>query len=568
MRSRLFFLLVAGLLAASATPRAQQPTLEEIISRVNQAEGTLITNMRNFRPLVEVYIQNLTPDDQLGMVPIQDTYILGRFDWKAGPRLEALSGVKGTARPPIGALKSSDLEYIPDGFAAMASPDWDLLNLARYEFKLVRREFVGEARTYVIDVKPLKDLNDGFAGRIWVEDRGYNIIRFNGINRRIERALFRRKLSFHVDSWRTNVLPGLWLPSYAYCEESELKEAGLVGKKTRFKSYVRMWGYDPQKAQGNDQFTSIEIAEPSVRDSAGPDGQLSPVLSQRRWEDEAEANVLDRLLKGQLLATPGDVEKVLETVLTNLQVTNDITLDREVGARVLLTSPLESFTVGHTIVLSRGLIDVLPDEASLAMMLAHELAHIVLGHALIDTQFSFADRMMVSDADLLRTLSVRRNAKEETEADAKVVEMLKNSPYKDKLADAGLFLRMLAVRAKQLPNLIQPHIGDHIAADGQMMRLTELMQQSPELSLERLDQVAALSLGARLVLDPWTTRLELLRTATKPTSIREKVPLAVTPLTPYVKYAQIAADTVPAATPVAVPVEPAISQPAVAQAPK
>ncbi len=147
-----------------------------------------------------------------------------------------------------------------------------------------------------------------------------------------------------MDSWRTNVLPGLWLPSYAYCEESELKEAGLVGRKTRFKSHVRMWGSDPQKAQGNDQFTSIEITEPSVRDSAEPDKQLSPVMSQRRWEDEAEANVLDRLLKGQLLATPGDVEKVLETVLTNLQVTNDIRLDREVQARVLLTSPLQSFT--------------------------------------------------------------------------------------------------------------------------------------------------------------------------------------------------------------------------------
>ena len=29
-----------------------------------------------------------------------------------------------------------------------------------------------------------------------------------------------------------------------------------------------------------------------------------------------------------------------------------------------------------------GMIDVLPDEASLAMILTHELAHIVLGHHL------------------------------------------------------------------------------------------------------------------------------------------------------------------------------------------
>ena len=77
-------------------------------------------------------------------------------------------------------------------------------------------------------------------------------------------------------------------------------------------------------------------------------------------------------------------------------------LERPLQSRILLTSPLESFTVGHTIVLSRGLIDVLPDEASLATMLAHELSHVALGHQLIDTKFSFADRLMVPDGECCR----------------------------------------------------------------------------------------------------------------------------------------------------------------------
>lgn len=51
-------------------------------------------------------------------------------------------------------------------------------------------------------------------------------------------------------------------------------------------------------------------------------------------------------------------------------------------ARVILTSPLETFSVGSTIIVSRGLLDVFPDEASLAMVLSHELADIVLGHNL------------------------------------------------------------------------------------------------------------------------------------------------------------------------------------------
>jgi hypothetical protein len=203
---------------------------------------------------------------------------------------------------------------------------------------------------------------------------------------------------------------------------------------------------------------------------------------------------------------------------------------------VLLTSPLESFTVGHTLVLSRGLIDVLPDEASLAMALAHELSHVILGHRLIDTKFSFADRMMIGDAELLETIAMQRDAEEEAEADRKVVELLQRSPYTDKLESAGLFLRIVAERAQLLPELIHPHVGDHVS-DKADERLTELLTRAPELQPRNLTQVPALPIGARLVVDPWNGRLELLRSAAAlPGSIREKMPLAITPLTPYLKY--------------------------------
>ena len=92
----------------------------------------------------------------------------------------------------------------------------------------------------------------------------------------------------------------------------------------------------------------------------------------------------------------GEVDKILMTVVNNLEVTNNIDLPRPVRTRVMLTSPLETFSVGNTIIVSRGLIDVLPDEASLAMVLSHELAHIVLGHNL-GSKYAFNDRMLFSD---------------------------------------------------------------------------------------------------------------------------------------------------------------------------
>jgi len=515
---------------APETPQTAELKVDDIIERMNKAERGVIVRMRMYQPLMEVYIQNVTLDEQLGWVPTADDYFLGQFHLGETPALLPLSQVK----------KARGVQYSPDGFAAMALADWHLLERSRYDFKYVRREFLGEARCFVFDVKPLHDSREGFLGRIWVDDRDFNVIRFNGINRGTDQLLsrfFRKTLSFHVDSWRTNVLPGVWLPSYVYSEETDLNSAR--SSAVRFKSQTRIWGYRAQTTEKSEPQTTIRVDEPNVTDATESTVQLSPVLSQRQWEHEAETNVIERLENVGLLSPRGDVDGVLETVLNNLVVTNNLTLERPLQCRILLTSPLESFTIGHTIVLSRGLIDVLPDESSLAMMLAHELSHVVLGHPLIDTKFAFADRLMVADAVLLATLQFRHSAREESAADEKVIELLRNSPYKDKLADAGLFIQAVHQRAHQLPRLIQSHIGDHVVENGQAIRLAEVAQHAPALAPASLDQIPALPLGARLVVDAWSGRLTLDRAPAVPlASIREKVPLAVTPLMPLIKYAQ------------------------------
>ena len=528
-RHRLTPLLLLGLLAATSAPAVAQTspaaTIDQTIDRITQAETELIGRVKDRRPIVEAYIQEIAAEKDGVQLPIVDAYVLGRLEWKDGPVLALMADPRRTDK-----TASERRGYIPDGFASMAAPDWKPIDKGRYEFKFVRREFLGEVRTIVFDITPRQNKNDGFSGRIWVEDRGYNVVRYNGVNRNVKGPRFRKRINLHVDGWRVHSGDGTWLPAYVHCEETGLdkQEAGGV-----VRSQVKLWGYNLAKADDTQQFTSIQIE--SVSD-ATDQSQLTPVASQRRWEQEAELNVVERLEKAGLLAPAGDVERVLDTVLNNLQATNELALERPVRARVLLTSPLESFTVGHTLVLSRGLIDVLPDEASLAMALAHELSHVVLGHRLIDTKFAFADRMMISDVELLDTIAMHRDAKEESEADTKVVEMLDRSPYKDKLASAGLFLRIVSERAGLLPELIHPHVGDHVSAKSEH-RLNELMTRAPELNARDLAQVPALPIGARLVVDPWDGRLELLRSAAAlPGSMREKMPLAITPLTPYLKY--------------------------------
>ena len=154
-----------------------------------------------------------------------------------------------------------------------------------------------------------------------------------------------------------------------------------------------------------------------------------------------------------LLAPEGDVDKILQTVVNNIEITNNIELPRPVRTRVLTTSPLETFSVGNTIVVSRGLIDVLPDEGSLAMVLSHELAHIVLGHNL-GSQYAFNDRMLFSDEGTYQNLGFKHIPEEETAADKKAIEMLKASPYAQKLETAGLFIKALQARAPQLSSSV------------------------------------------------------------------------------------------------------------------
>ena len=50
---------------------------------------------------------------------------------------------------------------------------------------------------------------------------------------------------------------------------------------------------------------------------------------------------------------------ILQTVVNNIEITNNIDMPRPVRCRVMLTSPLETFSVGNTIVISRGLIDTI-----------------------------------------------------------------------------------------------------------------------------------------------------------------------------------------------------------------
>jgi len=510
--------------ATPAPPQATAKTMDEVVDRIVNNENRVYGQISKYQPLVETYIQNLKPDKDLGYTPAGDKYFLGRAQFTKGVELISLSDTSGKGKKiftGIGNFFSFAMQYLPDGFLQMIFIDTNGFDKQHYKFDYVRREFLGEVRCLVFDVTPRPKAGKGrFLGRIWVEDQDYHVVRFNGAYGGGGHSSW----YFHFDSWRTNVQPNLWLPSFVYSEERELHYA--LAKKLDFKAQTRLWGYNLGHAAQEQELTKVLVETP-VQDETKNANDLTPVQAQRSWDRQAEDNVVDRLQRIGLISPKGEVDKVCETVVNNLEVTNNLDIDPDVRCRVMMTSTLESFTLGHTIVLSRGLVDVLPDEASLATMIAHELGHIVLGHRL-DSSYAFFDQLLgVQDKDTFRHFGFARTQEEESAASAKAAELLAKSPYNNQMASAKLFLAALDARQKEIPNLISPHLGNRVL-------FADLKITAPATVDKKAQTITALPIGGRVKLDPWNDRLELLKS--KPignVAEREKMPFEVTPFMPY-----------------------------------
>jgi hypothetical protein len=519
---------------AAASQAEQSSATSQVVDRIVARENQLVDSLHKFKPRIEFYLQGLRSDRELGTVPTQDEYFLGRLQFGKVigessflPEPRLISRVLGHMKDPLPLFPSN--RYIRAlGYGVVM--DDRPLDREHYHFEFVRREFLGEVRCLVFDVTPREHAGAvRFRGRLWADDKDYSVVRFNGTY-----APAPRFGSYHMDSWRQNVQPGLWLPVYVYSEESDPYHDVPT---YRFRAQIRLWGYDLKGAGHQEEFTQVLVDAPSaVHDSSEATNDVSPTESQREWQREAESNALDRLEKAGLIAPEGEVSKVLETVVNNLVITNHLDNLPPVHCRVMLTYPLESYSIGSTIVLSRGLIDVLPDEVSLAMMLAHELAHISLGHPM-ESRYAFNDRLSMRDEDVLRRLRFDLSSQDEAAADKKGIEFLRNSPYKDKLNSAGLFLREMAAQAPRTPKLFGARLGNQLVRHHELIRESELMSAAPELKPRQVDQVAALPLGSRIRVDAWTGRVYLMKTkAVSLLAAKEKRPLQITPLFPSEKY--------------------------------
>ena len=142
------------------------PEQSALVEKAIGQEKVLIKAIQEHTPLVETYIQDTRPDVKLYQVPIDDQYTLSRVDFGKGffdktyePRDKAKHGFfKGSFAAITGLSKALGLDkrftYNPTGFMQMMFLDPTSFDQQHYVFSYVRKEFLGQVRTWVFDVHP------------------------------------------------------------------------------------------------------------------------------------------------------------------------------------------------------------------------------------------------------------------------------------------------------------------------------------------------------------------------------------------------------------------------------
>jgi hypothetical protein len=538
VRSKISLLLIS-LCAFSAQAKqpvvkpgaALSPAQSALVDRAINNEKILAKELQKRTPMVQTYIQNMKSDPALSLVPSSDKYILSRVDFDKsfhadGYRNKAagwsLPHPRTAALDTLSKALGLGVQYLPTGFMDMMFIDPDSFDRQHYDFGFVRNEFLGNVRTEVFDVIPHKKVGSGrFTGRIWIEEEQGNVVRLNGIysgNDYLDLPHY-----FHFDSWRTNLQPGLWLPAAIYVEESR-----KVDSFPDLRAQTTFWGYSLRIPTRDSESATIRIED--VTDESDGAQDVSPLEAGRAWVAQADANVLDRLVQAGVLAPPSDFDQVLETVTNNLIIGNKLELPTAIHCRVMLTAPFESLAVGNTILVSKGLIDVLPSEEDLAAILSFQLAHISMGHH-VDTRYAFNDRLLFPDTSTFQRITMNHSASDDSLAAKKAMEFLNNSVYHDRLANAGLFFAQLEARAKELKALTTPRLGDSLLDTNGTPWLAELTKNSPKLDTDNLQQIAALPLGSHLKVDGWDDKVSSLNA--KPMTVLnagDKTPFELRPI--------------------------------------
>jgi len=454
------------------------------ISRsIFQAERDNAARLRPYSPIVEMYIQSLWPDSPAQM-PLDDMYSLQKVRLSnflaqdKGRWAELVGGSKGWSLLQDNGQR---VKLDPLGFASLAFLDLKNFDSDTYRLAYIAPAKLGTVDCLMLSVLPMKVKGTmRFRGTIWVESRGFRIIRINGTFQAPRNSFAQRISHFHSDCWRVEIADGLWVPTYVFVDDSvPWKAKGSNGlAHLHIKARISLWGY----GQGD----SFQYARSGMlKDESDSPGELVGLEADR------------------LIAPIGNVEQSLNAILG--EVSRGTGFESSTSScRLLLTAPLELFHVRDTIVLSRGLLEMIPDAATLKGLLLYELAHVNVD-ASVKMPFEYTQSLFTTfPSARFAGLGIPQNRESETKAAALLRGILEDNQYAPYLEKASMFLAQLRLIAPQIPNLTKSRFGpDLLEAD-----LPVLDLHSTASFAQQSEKKATLTLRTRYFVDASTGELE------------------------------------------------------------
>ena len=421
---------------------------DEVKQSIFEQEHKLLKTLGHSSLLMETYAQSLgfhgdrdmdkTRDrNREGL--LEDLYYLADVDFSGvpvdRPRLRLIFGNQWRQQYVKG---NNDLleRLIPEGQLYMFFPD--MLQFEDETYKLIyrHRATVNGTECFEFSVIPRPGAGGSrFSGSIWVETSSLAIVRVNG-EVVSKQPWYKRPFSgrfFHFDSFRERDARGNWVPSVTYFDDRRtfLTDGDL---RNDYRGYSLLWR---RSVPGNVQ---------SVSDS--------------RLGGDA-ARVLEQLERDGVLAKVGPEEQNLNAIV--LQIKEAASIRETIQCRILVTTPVEMFPVGSTIVVSRGLLNLVPNKSVLAVFLARSMAAIMQADprpVLPHSMFEFAKTRDFPGLGI--TTTPTRDAAIEKQA----LLLLQGSGFESGIRETVEFLGGLQKGSKRFHNLLQPRFGLGIIPSG------------------------------------------------------------------------------------------------------
>jgi hypothetical protein len=444
---------------------------KEMSRLVFSNEQAMITSLSRLHLVTEAYVQSLGHHQTLGMdrtldeksdSVIDDWYFLARADFNREPPVEELLVGGGAWRNRVVETNAGALEEVhPNGMVAMLFVDFESFDSDTYSLMYAGSEPLANTECLVFNVVPVNERQSGrFHGQIWVDSSNFGIVRIKGVfvgpYKSWKKMLKGPDRFFHFDSWREKI-DNRWVPSSTYFDERHAFHTD-GNLEFRYRGYASLWQQHQPEGEPLLNKTSYATGNGAILD--GP----SPSFSQNA--------LVARLESDGLLAVRGQEEQRLDQIVQQIRPASEVG-SHKVGCRVLVTTPAEIFAVGDTIIVSRGLLNLVPNDSVLALLLARQVAHIVLGHT-----GSVARSFPKSLFDVERKkdfvgLGIHWSPEEESAADSEAIALLKDSPYKSAVESASAFLLQLRSESHRFPNLLRARFGVGLMPDGSSMASKE-----------------------------------------------------------------------------------------------